>query len=100
MTSFEYYFEKESDDHVKRERAAAKQLRSSQWWKNRLGNGLCHYCKGRFKPKELTMDHIIPIIRGGTSTRRNVVPCCPKCNQQKKYLLPSEWAEYLDRMAD
>jgi 5-methylcytosine-specific restriction protein A len=36
------------------------------------------------------MDHIVPIARGGKSTKGNVVPCCKKCNNEKKYLTPVE----------
>ncbi|MBN2451579.1 MAG: HNH endonuclease [Lentisphaeria bacterium] len=87
------------DEHVRREKAKARALRVSQWWKNRLGEGRCHYCRGSFPPRELTMDHVVPIIRGGRSTRGNVVPCCKACNNRKKHLLPVEWEEYLVRLA-
>jgi len=42
------------------------------------------------------MDHIIPLSRGGTSERFNIVPACKECNNRKKYLLPTEWDEYLN----
>ena len=80
---------------LKRERRKPRELRGSQWWKRRLAKGECHYC-GRSTPsKELTMDHIVPISRGGKSTKGNVVPCCKACNTAKKQLLPIEWEEYL-----
>ncbi|MGC4119805.1 MAG: HNH endonuclease [Myxococcales bacterium] len=44
------------------------------------------------------MDHLIPVIRGGKSTRGNLVPACKPCNDKKKYLLPTEWAQYLDTL--
>lgn len=83
----------ESD--LKRERQKARELRASQWWKRRLAKGVCHYCGSRTPPKELTMDHIVPITRGGRSTKGNVVPCCKDCNNKKKHLLPMEWDEYI-----
>jgi 5-methylcytosine-specific restriction endonuclease McrA len=43
------------------------------------------------------MDHIVPISRGGKSTRGNVVPCCKTCNTAKKQLLPMEWQDYLNK---
>lgn len=94
------FFITADDDHVKREKAQARRLRQSQWWKNQLGRGQCYYCKARVHPRDLTMDHIVPIIRGGRSTRGNVVPCCKSCNSKKKYLLPVEWQEYLDRLQE
>ena len=92
------FFLPADEDHVKREKAKARDLRASQWWKNQLGRGQCHYCKERFHPRDLTMDHIVPVIRGGATTRGNVVPCCKTCNSKKSYLLPIEWQEYLDRL--
>jgi len=44
------------------------------------------------------MDHIIPLIRGGKSTKNNIVAACKSCNSKKKYLLPIEWDEYLQRL--
>jgi 5-methylcytosine-specific restriction endonuclease McrA len=85
----------ESD--LRRERARARELRESQWWKRRLAKGLCHYCGRRFAPAELTMDHIVPVSRGGKTTRGNVAPCCKECNNAKKQLLPMEWESYLGR---
>ena len=76
--------------HIKREREKARELRNSSWWKNLLSQGICHYCHQRFLPEELTMDHIVPVARGGKSTRGNIVPCCKECNNRKKYLTPAE----------
>jgi 5-methylcytosine-specific restriction endonuclease McrA len=41
------------------------------------------------------MDHIVPLIREGKSTRGNCVPACRECNSRKKYLLPIEWDQYV-----
>jgi len=32
----------------------------------------------------------VPVSRGGTSTKGNVVPACEACNKTKKYLTPAE----------
>jgi len=74
-------------EHIRRERARARELRRSQWWKRRRGGGTCHYCGGRFAPASLTMDHVVPLVRGGRSTKGNVVPACKDCNTAKKYKL-------------
>ena len=76
--------------HVKRERARARELRRSTWWKQQLAKGTCHYCGQPFKPEELTLDHIVPVVRGGKSVRSNCVPCCKNCNSEKKFLTPAE----------
>jgi 5-methylcytosine-specific restriction endonuclease McrA len=84
---------------LRRERQKARDLRVTQWWKNKRASGICHYCRGRFPARQLTMDHVVPLIRGGKSTKSNLVPCCRECNARKKNLLPTEWQEYLDDLA-
>lgn len=83
------------ESHIKREKAKAREMRDSQWWKRKRSSGICYYCGRTFRPVDLTMDHLVPIVRGGKSTRGNVVPACKECNSKKKYLLPMEWEEYL-----
>lgn len=79
-----------SEAAIAAERARARELRASQWWRNQIASGVCHYCGRTFKPEELTMDHVVPVARGGKSDRHNVVPCCKECNSAKKYLTPAE----------
>lgn len=86
-----------SETDIRKEREKSRELRKSRWWKNKLAQGVCHYCGVRFTPEELTMDHLVPIARGGRAVRGNVVPSCKECNNRKKYLLPIEWEEYLSR---
>lgn len=76
--------------HVARERKKARELRGSPWWREQLAKGICHYCGKKFQPAELTMDHVVPVARGGRSTRGNVVACCSACNKEKKCLTPAE----------
>jgi 5-methylcytosine-specific restriction protein A len=78
------------EKHIAKERAKARDLRKSQWWQNKLNAGICHYCGKKFPRSELTMDHIVPVARGGKSTKGNIVPCCKACNNAKKYLTPVE----------
>ena len=79
-----------SEEEIRRERRKGRELRDSQWWKRKLAAGKCYHCGGKFSPRELTMDHLIPIIRGGKSTKGNLVPSCKKCNLERKYRLPFE----------
>ena len=94
-------FTPEVDDlALKREKARARELRGSAWWKRRVAPGICHYCAGEVGSNALTMDHVIPLIRGGRSVRGNSVPACKDCNSKKQSLLPWEWEAYkngLDR---
>lgn len=86
-----------SEADIKREREKSRLLRRSRWWQNRIALGICHYCGQHFAPAELTMDHLVPVSRGGKASRNNVVPACKECNSRKKYLLPIEWEEYLQK---
>ncbi|MFN8944504.1 MAG: HNH endonuclease [Pseudobdellovibrionaceae bacterium] len=38
------------------------------------------------------MDHLIPIVRGGFSTKNNCVPSCKECNTKKGHLTKAEMA--------
>jgi len=76
--------------HVAREREKARQLRRTAWWQRRIQKGVCAYCGRAAGAKELTMDHVVPLARGGRSARGNVVASCKECNNRKKLLTPAE----------
>jgi len=94
------FFIPADEKHIKKEKQKARELKQTQWWKRKKAEGVCYYCKQKFKPNELTMDHIVPIVRGGKTAKGNVVPCCKECNNKKKYMLPIEWQEYLNSLSD
>lgn len=73
---------------IKKEREKARKLRKTQWWLNLLNQGVCHYCHRKFLRNQLTMDHLIPLARGGVSSKGNIVPACKECNQTKKLDTP------------
>jgi 5-methylcytosine-specific restriction endonuclease McrA len=78
---------------IKREKAKARELRKSRWWQQKTASGVCYFCREKFLPKELTMDHLVPLARGGTSCKANLVPACKECNTRKKVSLPFEMDE-------
>lgn len=80
---------------VRQERTKAKELRKTGWWQRKIGAGVCYYCGQQHSPRDLTMDHIVPLGRGGRSVKANLVPACKQCNNQKKTMLPLEWEEYM-----
>jgi 5-methylcytosine-specific restriction protein A len=84
-----------SKEEIRMGREKARVLRQTRWWKQKLARGICHYCGRHFPPSELSMDHIVPLIRGGKTTKGNLAPVCKDCNSKKKYLLPMEWEAYL-----
>jgi len=85
------FFVEVDEATVRRERAKARELRASAWWKRRRAAGVCHYCARRVGAAALTMDHLVPVIRGGRSNKGNLVPACKDCNNRKKHKLAFEF---------
>ena len=48
----------------------------------------CEYCKST---ENLTIDHIIPIVKGGQNSVLNVTVACRSCNSSKNDKLLEEW---------
>ena len=46
----------------------------------------CAYCGVR--SDALQMDHVLPVSKGGPTTRENIVPACETCNKKKQ---ANEW---------
>lgn len=90
----EPYFEidpnPDTSKRIRKERDKARDLKKSPWWKNKLRKGICHYCGRHFSADQLTMDHIVPLARGGKSTKGNIAIACAECNQKKKLETPVE----------
>ncbi|HEX7578773.1 MAG TPA: HNH endonuclease [Thermoanaerobaculia bacterium] len=58
----------------------------------------CQYCGKRFQTSELSLDHVVPLSRGGPSTWDNVVCACLPCNVRKGNKLLDEAGLKLRRM--
>ena len=43
----------------------------------------CQYCSEIFSTRDLTIDHVIPISRGGKTSWDNCVAACMSCNSRK-----------------
>jgi 5-methylcytosine-specific restriction endonuclease McrA len=89
-----------NENEIRKEKEKARKLRKTNWWNAKIQKGECHYCGKKVGKDQLTMDHIVPISRGGKSRKGNLVPSCKECNNKKKYLLPVEWEEYLNSLAE
>jgi len=96
--SDERYVRGVDDDTLRREKARARELRQTSWWRRRISTGRCHYCARDVGAKALTVDHVVPLVRGGRSIRANMVPACRECNHKKQSLLAWEWQAYLDAL--
>jgi 5-methylcytosine-specific restriction protein A len=80
----------EDPEHIKRERRRAQELRQSSWWKQQVGRGICYYCGEKFLKSLLTMDHVVPVARGGKTSKKNCVVCCKECNTKKGHHMTVE----------
>ena len=88
----ELFYSPVDPTHIKKEKAKARLLRQTPWWDRLISKGICHYCEVKFPKESLTMDHILPIGRGGFSTQGNVVVSCKDCNTKKSHMTPAEMA--------
>lgn len=43
----------------------------------------CHYCGDRVSSDNATLDHLVPISKGGSDSPENLVTCCLVCNSIK-----------------
>jgi len=50
----------------------------------------CQYCGAQPVKASLTIDHVLPKVRGGTMTWENVVCACKACNLRKGSRTPEE----------
>ena len=78
------FFIPSDDQHIKKEREQARRMRRTSWWYTLVNRGECYYCHETFTKENLTMDHIIPLSRGGCSTKGNIVIACKMCNTKKR----------------
>ena len=64
-------------------------------WRNRLVkiNPYCRWCARRIGKANRTLEHIIPLCRGGLDHALNYAAVCDVCNQRKSDLTPTEMVE-------
>ena len=55
----------------------------------------CQFCQKIYSPSELTIDHLVPLERGGLDEITNYVSCCQACNQKKANLSLEDFAASL-----
>ena len=60
--------------------------------------GHCGIC-GRFIPlEEYTIDHIIPLSKGGTNDPENLQACCSFCNKAKDDSVGDDFLRRIERI--
>lgn len=60
--------------------------------------GLCFYCLRRFLRRGRVLDHVVPHVRGGSNSYRNLVSCCVECNWQKGETAAEDFLRSLYRL--
>lgn len=58
-----------------------------KWLKNHFNNQ-CAYC---FSDKQISMEHFIPLSKGGLHCISNIIPACKLCNSRKNNQDPETW---------
>ena len=51
----------------------------------------CYYCTTPMVTAVCTADHLIPVCRGGTDRKENIVAACTKCNNRKREMTAEEY---------
>lgn len=49
---------------------------------------ICVYCN---KAKATSIDHFVPLSRGGANDKSNILPACKRCNSAKNNHMPEQW---------
>lgn len=52
------------------------------------GKYFCIWCADRFLPSELTVEHVIPLARGGLNNDNNRALACAPCNTTRGHAMP------------
>ena len=77
----------------------AKHSQKRRYFRKRIldkTGGKCFYCEKPLQISEMTIDHFIPKLKGGSNTIDNFVPSCDKCNRLKGHLDPHIFMEVKD----
>jgi len=71
---------------------------TKRWTRNQLINkygAICFYCEEPFaNMKEITLDHYLPLSKGGISELENYRLAHFRCNQAKNDMTPEEFTEF------
>ena len=59
--------------------------------------GACFYCLRRTPSRAHCLDHVVPLMEGGSNSYRNLVSCCMGCNSEKRVQAAADFLRRLYR---
>ncbi|MGD0020526.1 MAG: HNH endonuclease [Candidatus Limnocylindrales bacterium] len=54
--------------------------------------GRCYWCGAGVSTRKKHVDHVMPLVLGGSNGPENLVIACPSCNHRKQAKHPMDWA--------
>lgn len=63
------------------------------------GTKICPCCNKAMNWEDKTLDHWVPISKGGLHSQSNAIVLCRSCNSRKSDMSPSEWLDKIDKDA-
>lgn len=74
----------------RRRKEAVRRLSKQYRWK-------CSYCGRDLYPQTATVDHVVPLSKGGTNDYENLRLSCARCNRDKGSSEPEQFDEHVKR---
>tara|TARA_R100001086_G_scaffold246872_1_gene179850 strand:+ start:92 stop:385 length:294 start_codon:yes stop_codon:yes gene_type:complete len=73
----------------------AQKIRIDVWIRDKFK---CVYCNMKYSHRvQLTLDHKVPLSKGGKNTKDNLVTACKQCNGNKGSLTYDEYLIHMNR---
>ncbi len=86
-----YKVRNHNNSMVRRRLEDASPINPSDWIELKIRHGnKCFYCG---EDGKLSLDHFVPIAKGGEHKISNIVPACLRCNSRKKDKYPQRFLQ-------
>lgn len=63
-------------------------------------DGRCAYCGCEIDMRDMQVDHVIPLRKGGEDSLDNMLPACRSCNHYKSTLTVEQFRHMIEKMPD
>ena len=61
-------------------------------------NGKCSMCGQKLSYLKFTIDHIVPVSKGGKNTLENMEAMCDTCNRMKADMLKQDFLQHIEKI--